>query len=155
MLLVATKTAVDMYLVEDRDDFDDVVSKDKLISFFYKHLGEYGDPEEDIERSIDYALSDKEGKGGFILVACEEDEIVGGLVINDTGMGGYIPEHILVYVAVDKKMRGEGIGGELVTNAIEKCDGEIALHVEYDNPAKRLYERIGFESKYAEMRYSS
>ncbi|MFW6119434.1 MAG: GNAT family N-acetyltransferase [Petrotogales bacterium] len=155
MLSVATKTAVDMYLIEDSDDFDEVVSKSNLINFFYEHLGKYGDPEEDIERSIDYALSDEGGKGGFILVACEEDEIVGGLVINDTGMAGYIPEHILVYVAVDKKMRGEGIGGELITNAIEKCDGDVALHVEYDNPAKKLYERIGFESKYAEMRYSN
>jgi len=24
--------------------------------------------------------------------------------------------------------------------------------VEYDNPAKRLYERLGFRSRYAEMR---
>ncbi|MGC9384505.1 MAG: GNAT family N-acetyltransferase [Kosmotogaceae bacterium] len=155
MLTVATKTAVDMFLVEDSDDFDEVINKNNLVEFFYEHLGKYGDPEKDIEKSIDYALSEEDGKGGFILVACKDDEIVGGVVINDTGMGGYIPEHILVYVAVDKKMRGEGIGGELISNAVERCDGEIALHVEYDNPAKRLYERIGFESKYAEMRYSS
>jgi hypothetical protein len=25
--------------------------------------------------------------------------------------------------------------------------------VEYDNPAKRLYERVGMKTKYAEMRY--
>jgi hypothetical protein len=25
--------------------------------------------------------------------------------------------------------------------------------VEYDNPAKRLYERMGFSTKYAEMRW--
>jgi len=155
MLTVATKTAVDMYLVENNDDFDELISKNNLVEFFHEHLGQYGDPEEDIERSIDYALSNEEGKGGFVLIACDEDEIVGGVVINDTAMGGYIPEHILVYVAVDKRMRGEGIGGELISNAIEKCDGDVALHVEYDNPAKRLYERIGFESKYAEMRYSN
>lgn len=29
----------------------------------------------------------------------------------------------------------------------------ICLHVEPDNPAKRLYEREGFTNKYLEMRY--
>jgi len=37
--------------------------------------------------------------------------------------------------------------------AIELCDGDVKLHVEYDNPAKRLYERIGFKNKYADMRF--
>jgi ribosomal protein S18 acetylase RimI-like enzyme len=67
-------------------------------------------------------------------------------------MKGYIPENILVYIAVNKEYRGKGIGGKLIDEAIKKADGEVALHVEYDNPAKRLYERKGFESKYAEMR---
>ncbi|AKI98229.1 GNAT family acetyltransferase [Kosmotoga pacifica] len=142
-----------MYLIEDSKDFNETVNKEKLVAFLHEHLGKYGDPKEDIEKSIDYALSDEEGMGGFILVACKEDEIVGGLVINNTGMGGYIPKHVLVYVAVHKEMRGKGIGGELVNSALERCDGDVALHVEYDNPAKRLYKRLGFKSKYAEMRY--
>ncbi|MDK2978441.1 MAG: hypothetical protein PWP52_1155, partial [Bacteroidales bacterium] len=29
---------------------------------------------------------------------------------------------------------------------------DVKLHVEYDNPAKRLYERLGMTTKYAEMR---
>ena len=31
-------------------------------------------------------------------------------------------------------------------------DGDIALHVEPDNPARFLYEKMGFTSKYVEMR---
>jgi ribosomal protein S18 acetylase RimI-like enzyme len=30
--------------------------------------------------------------------------------------------------------------------------GNIALHVEPDNPAKILYEKLGFTNKYLEMR---
>ena len=37
--------------------------------------------------------------------------------------------------------------------AIELTDGDIALHVEADNPAKFLYENVGFNNKYLEMRY--
>ncbi len=32
-------------------------------------------------------------------------------------------------------------------------DGDIALHVEPDNPARFLYEKYGFTNKYLEMRY--
>jgi ribosomal protein S18 acetylase RimI-like enzyme len=36
--------------------------------------------------------------------------------------------------------------------AIELADGDIALHVEPDNPARILYEKLGFTNKYLEMR---
>jgi ribosomal protein S18 acetylase RimI-like enzyme len=36
--------------------------------------------------------------------------------------------------------------------AIKMANGAIALHVEPDNPARKLYERIGFTNKYLEMR---
>jgi ribosomal protein S18 acetylase RimI-like enzyme len=36
--------------------------------------------------------------------------------------------------------------------AIESAKGNIALHVEPDNPAAHLYRKLGFTSKYLEMR---
>ncbi|MDN3709622.1 hypothetical protein QW060_21910 [Myroides ceti] len=41
----------------------------------------------------------------------------------------------------------------LMQNAIESSEGNIALHVEPDNPARKLYEKLGFTNKYLEMRY--
>jgi [ribosomal protein S18]-alanine N-acetyltransferase len=70
-----------------------------------------------------------------------------------TGMSRYIPENILVYIAVHCEFRNRGIGGEMILRALDLAEGDIKLHVEYDNPAKRAYERIGFTTKYAEMRY--
>jgi ribosomal protein S18 acetylase RimI-like enzyme len=67
-------------------------------------------------------------------------------------MAGYIPENILVYIAVHAKTRGKGYGKKLMNKAIELADGDIALHVEPNNPAKFLYEKLGFENKYLEMR---
>jgi len=68
-------------------------------------------------------------------------------------MEEYIPENILVYVATDKSKRNMGIGSIMLKKALEISEGDMALHVEYDNPAKHLYERFGFTTKYAEMRW--
>lgn len=127
---------------------------DDIVTFLHDHLDRFRDSKPDIRKSLDYALSDAEGMGGFILVAREDEDIVGALVMNETGMSGYIPENILVYVAVDASRRGKGIGGKIVKEALARAKGDVKLHVEHDNPAKRLYERLGFTSKYAEMRYT-
>jgi len=124
-----------------------------VVDFLFDHLDEYGDEPDQIEKAIDYALDPAEGKGGFILTGEQEGKLVGVVVINDTAMEGYIPSHILVYIAVHRDFRGQGIGRRLIQKTVELCSGNIALHVEYDNPARILYQRLGFKSKYAEMRY--
>ena len=134
-------------------EFDNNLTREKFVDFLYKHLGEFGDEKEDIDKSIDYAFSGAEGKGGFLLAAFYENNLVGALVMNNTGMDGYIPENILVYVAVDSSYRNKGFGKKIVKKALMLADGNVKLHVEYDNPAKRLYERVGMTTKYAEMRY--
>ena len=133
-------------------DFKDGERK-LFIDFMFNSLGEYGDPKVDINRCIDYAFSTDKFAGGFTLAAYEGEKLIGGLIMNRTGMSGYIPDWILVYVAVDPSCRGKGYGRDIIEHALKKCEGDVKLHVEYDNPAKRLYERIGFNSKYAEMRY--
>jgi GNAT superfamily N-acetyltransferase len=133
-------------------DFLSDLPRNKFIDFLYEHLEKFGDTKEAISKSIDYAFSDAEGKGGFLLAAYVNNILIGELVMNRTGMARYIPENILVYVAVDGTYRGKGYGREICSKAIEMAEGDVALHVEYDNPAKRLYERLGFSTKYAEMR---
>ena len=118
----------------------------------YKHLDEYGDSKEAILKCIAYAYGDGPGKDGFILMAHNSDEILGVVIINKTNMSGYIPENILVYIAVHGKTSGQGVGKTLMKTIIDNTDGDIALHVEPENPAKYLYEKFGFTNKYLEMR---
>lgn len=120
--------------------------------FLYKHLEQYGDKLESINKAIDYALSEKDEKGGLLIVGYEDKTIVGAVVVNKTGMSGYIPENILVYIAVDSNKRGKGYGKKLMEATIKETEGDIALHVEANNPAKKLYEQLGFTNPYLEMR---
>ncbi|MEX2601716.1 MAG: GNAT family N-acetyltransferase [Balneolaceae bacterium] len=127
-------------------------SRDDIAGFLYEHLDEFGDEKGAILKCIAYAYGDNPGQDGFILVAHRDGEILGVVIVNDTNMSGYIPEHILVYIAVHGKTRGQGVGKALMERTISETDGDIALHVEADNPAKFLYEKFGFTNKYLEMR---
>ena len=127
-------------------------SREDIANFFFEHLDEYGDEKKHILSCIAYAYGDQDGQDGFILVAHEEEQIVGSVIINHTNMAGFIPEHMLVYIAVHGDHRGEGLGSQLMEHIIEATEGDIALHVEPDNPAIHLYEKYGFTNKYLEMR---
>lgn len=123
-----------------------------IVSFLYRHLEQYGDRPEHIQRCVEYAVSDRPHQGGFVLQAFLSGKIADIVVVNKTNMSGYIPENILVYIATDKAYRGRGIGKRLMEKAIATAKGDIALHVEKDNPARHLYEKFGFTNPYLEMR---
>lgn len=129
---------------------DKIYTNQIIAEFLYTHLEEYGDQIEDILNCIDYVMNPN--KGGNIVVGIDENKIVGVVILNNTGMKGFIPENILVYIAVDNSQRGKGYGKQLMQKAISLVEGNIALHVEPDNPAKKLYEKLGFTNKYLEMR---
>lgn len=126
--------------------------KRKVVDFLYDHLENYGDKKEYILKAVDYSMGESGSDGGCTLVLKSEGEIMGAAVINRTGMGGYIPENILVYIATHRDYRGKGLGSVIMNNILENTDGDIALHVEAGNPAKLMYERFGFTNPYLEMR---
>lgn len=129
------------------------LQKEQIADFLVAQLGEYGDSKSDVMKCLDYAMNSK-GSGGLVILASDAGELIGGLVLNHTGMSGYIPEHILVYFAVKKDKRGKGLGKEILLYLLSQTQGSIALHVEPQNPAKKLYEEFGFSNKYLEMRLS-
>lgn len=125
-------------------------STETIVDFLFTHLEQYGDQKDAIQKCIDYVMNPE--KGGQIIIGKDDEKIVGITILNQTGMNGYIPENILVYIAVDNSVRGKGFGKKLMLKAIDSVEGDIALHVEPDNPAKKLYENLGFTNKYLEMR---
>lgn len=126
--------------------------KRTLTDFLYTHLEQYGDKKEFIHKAIQYSVKDFDSPGGFSMILTDDNILKAAVVINRTGMGGYIPENILVYLATHADYRGQGLGRKLMDAVIEKTEGDIALHVEANNPAKFLYEKYGFTNPYLEMR---
>lgn len=142
-----------MLRVDHEADLPDWAPRAALAQFFHETMEPYNDSLEDVQKALDYLFSDEKGEGGYLILAQHEGKLAGALAMLNTGMDGYVPSWILLFVTVDPSMRGKGLGGKIIDFALNEADGPVKLHVEYDNPAKRLYERIGFTSKYAEMRY--
>ena len=147
-----SKGALVLSMIREEVDLPASYGQRELAEFLHQTMKPWQDTKEDIHRALDYCFSDAEGKGGFVVLATVDDALAGALVMLETGMGGYVPGYILLFVGVTPALRGQGLGRRLIETALEACDGDVKLHVEYDNPAKRLYERVGFASKYAEMR---
>ena len=147
-----------IFKIYDSSQEISTIEKKQIVNFLAVHLDQYGDASTDIEKAIDFSLKksnpdlETEPLGGMVLTGEEEGQIIGAVVMNKTGMSGYIPDNILVYIAVHKDFRGKGLGKELINKVISLTKGDIKLHVEPDNPARFLYQKIGFTEPYIEMR---
>jgi ribosomal-protein-alanine N-acetyltransferase len=145
---------VEIYRVDSLGSLEFFTTADGLARFIMDALHPYEDTFEDTLRGIDDAIGGDPRKGGFIVLAIQNKKLLGAVVMLETRMQGYIPDKCLLFVGVDQNNRSHGIGRKLIETAVKESRGDIYLHVEYANKgAQRLYERIGFVNRYAEMRY--
>ncbi len=144
---------INIHVLRNIDDFPAWITIESLAKFIYDNIKPYEDTLEDTKRAVEVAIDSDQPKGAFILLAEKNRKPLGALIMLRTGMKGYVPENILLMVCVHPSTRGKGVGGMLIRRSLELADGNVKLHVEYDNPAKKVYEKIGFTTKYAEMRY--
>ncbi|MBS1262299.1 MAG: Mycothiol acetyltransferase [Calditrichaeota bacterium] len=149
----ATAADVEFYRIDSYDDFPQWATDDFMVEYFHETMKPYNDTKEDVRRALDYAFKPGYGQGGFLNLVHRDEKLLGACLMLRTGMKGYVPEWILLMVTVSPETRGQGIGAKLIQRCFDDADGDVKLHVEYDNPAKRLYERLGMTTKYAEMRY--
>ena len=135
------------------DAFSGINSGDKsrLIKFLLKNSEEKGVSV--IEDAIDYALKIKPSFGGYIFTAWEEKQLVGLVLVNKTGMGGFTPGHLMVYACVDKASKNKAkVLKELIQRSVKRCKGEMALHLRPDNPALPIFKSLGFQEQFLELR---
>ena len=148
------KTDHQIIVIRSKAELPDATTTESLTRFLHESLKPYEDDLEDIRRALSLALDSPPNRGGLVVLAQDGNTSLGAAVVHFTPWSGYVPENLLLFVAVDPDHRGQGLGRALIERALEECEGDIKLHVEHANPAKRLYERLGFTSKYAEMRYT-
>ena len=125
------------------DHAADDAQRDAVASFLFKHLDQFGDPEEHIRRPSTTPWT----RGGRLRDRrAERRGIIGAVVVNDTGMGGTSPStswSTSPWTAPARPGRGQALMREAI--------GRLGRHRparEPDNPAKLFYESLGFTNKY-------
>ncbi|WP_418603134.1 GNAT family N-acetyltransferase [Hwangdonia sp.] len=129
-----------------------MIDINRITNFLHEHSGVFKDTKSAIQKSILYAAKELPGLGGYVFVMENKNEILGAVVVNRTGMNEYLSENILVYVAVKKSFRRKGIAKALIKHTIKYCKGDIAVHINKDNPVIKIFEKQGFKARNIEMR---
>lgn len=134
-------------------DIVTTLEKNEIVNFLHDNMEGYSNHNKEvILKCIEYALSKFPHQGGFLVLAKEGHDILGAVVVNKTNMEDYIPENVLVYLAVQKDNRKQGLGTALIQKAIEYTKGGLATHLPPDNPYQSLFEKLGFSFQYKEYR---
>jgi DNA-binding MarR family transcriptional regulator/ribosomal protein S18 acetylase RimI-like enzyme len=147
------ETNADVFIATTVRELEKHVSVDDLSKFMFENMKPFNDTLQMTRQGILDSLTGVPSKGGFIVLGKMSEKIAGAVVMLATGMSAYIPEYCLLFASVDKRFRNYSIGQQLIEAVTKNIKGDMYLHVEYDNRAKRLYERMGFVNKYAEMRF--
>ena len=69
-------------------------------------------------------------------------EAIGRLYLDPSGA-----QQLLIDISLVPWLRGQGIGGAILADVLDAAAAagqSVSLHVERHNPARRLYERLGF-----------
>ncbi|MDD7887039.1 GNAT family N-acetyltransferase [Flavivirga sp. 57AJ16] len=129
-----------------------IIDINRITNFLYEHSGEFRDTKTAIRKAVMYAAKELPGLGGYVFVMENKNEILGTVVVNRTGMNEYLSENILVYLAVKQNFRKNGIAKKLIDHTIRYCKGDIAIHINKQDPVIKLFEKLGFKARNIEMR---
>lgn len=128
------------------------IEKHKIVDFLSKNLEGVEPNKDHIRKAIDYSMKEQLSFGGFILVHKSHGEIVGAAIVNHTGMGGYMAENVLVYIAVCDKFRNQGVAKNMIGQVLRHAKGDVALHLKGDSSLEPICEKFGFKKSVVEMR---
>ena len=99
-----------------------------------------------IKHLVDYALKEIYSFGGFIVTEEDDQKIIGVMVINNTGMQGYMPNNLIVASAFIPGMLIQGASKRLIQKAIHFTKGDIAYLINSPQEKEQLQKNLGIKT---------
>ncbi|RMG78254.1 MAG: GNAT family N-acetyltransferase [Bacteroidetes bacterium] len=126
--------------------------KKAIADFLLKNLeGSTPASRESVFEAIEYAVKDRPSFGGFLLTISDDNEMLGAMIVNETGLE-HNPKNQVVFFAIEEKHRQNGVASKLVRRAIELTKGNLSLRLNPDNPAIEKLKSLGFQPQFVELR---
>ncbi len=119
----------------------------RIADFLFDNLLLCDDNKAEILKAIEYALSRFPHQGGFVITNADSEGLAGVVVINKTGMDGFFPENLLIYIAARKGLTDDSIINELVRRSKEFAKGRIGLKCHHESPLIPMFEKFGFATR--------
>ncbi len=142
------------YQLLNTTDFVTTLEKEAIINFLLVNLEDYLDSRENVSRAIEYALSKFPHQGGFVVIARENESIIGVSVVNRTNFEGYFAENVLVYLAIAETQRRKGVATELLNQTKVYTKGSIMVRLDPGSVVKDLFKKAGFGKSGTEYVFS-
>jgi phosphosulfolactate synthase (CoM biosynthesis protein A) len=125
--------------------------KGSLVAFICSHTPNTN--KKDVIEALDYALKEKPSFGGFILAMKKDHAFIASIVVNNTGMQGYKPGNIFVYVTIHEDYQNdEQVLKEIMCKALDMSNGDVALNIDPKSPVIQFYQKLGFTQRTLELR---
>jgi len=128
------------------------VSKKKAIIGFLSQYSEATWLDKNaINQAVDYAIKEIPSFGGFIVTAEENHQIIAALIVNKTGMQGYMPQNIAVLNAVLPAYENSPIVKEIKAKAMMLTRGDIAMVVNNQGTKDMELQNMTAKAKYMQL----
>ena len=136
------------------------LEKIEIANFIHTHAEGHLDSKDNIIGCLDYALGSIRNSHGFVVVGRDsadigDQSIVAAAVVLNTGMGGYVPENLLVYFVVKSDFVSDDIINQMMDKVGSFAKGEISIRIRHDHPYRDNFSQLGFENEYCELRRAS
>jgi hypothetical protein len=136
------------------DAFTGISPFEKLgvIKFLEYHLGV---SKAKIEMAVEYAIKDCPSFGGLILVVSRAEEPVAVAIIHKSGANGHQAKHTLAYYAISERFQTEEFVSDFFDKLINLSNGDLAIHIDANDPVSGIFQKLGFKQHRVEYRFSS
>lgn len=120
--------------------------KSEIISFLNNHPDNPFLDRSTITHLVDYALKEISSFGGFVVTEEEDKKIIGAMVVNNTGMEGYMPNNLIVASGFLPGRQKAGIKKRILQKILYLTKGDTALMIQSPACRKSIPKNIGVKT---------
>jgi len=99
-----------------------------------------------ITHLVDYALKEISSFGGFLVTEETEEEVLGIMIVNNTGMEGYMPNNLIVASAFLPNIGKEGSKKRILQKIMYVTRGDTALFIKNTYQQKSYLANLGIKT---------